>query len=161
MFRLVFLLALIGALYGQTDEAPLLLPDSLDACLKMPRAKDLEIVSGTPVYLRGDFDGDGRPDHAIAMKSTKTKQLGLLICRGNGMLTILGQGLGSSKFSDMPEDNFLGPSWYVLTRSEVADYRRYNRNVPAAVRGEAIEMIWEDGTGLVYWDGARFRWAAP
>ena len=89
--------------------------------------------------------------------------MGILICAGNGSLFLLGAGLGSKQFSDMPKDNFLGPQWAVYTKQEVAALGAFQSNVPRPVppvKGEAIAMIWEDGISLIFWDGTKFKWAA-
>jgi len=143
------------------DDGPFL-PDRVTQCLKNPKAAGLTILTGNnPFYLRGDFDGDGKPDYAIEVRS-KSGGTGVLVCAGSGALFVLGAGLGGPTFSDMEQDRFLAPNWAVYTRQDVSALGAFRSNVPRpvpAVKGEAIAMIWEDGISLIYWDGARFKWA--
>jgi hypothetical protein len=61
-------------------------PDVVDRCLNGPTVKEhvTVLADQNPVYLRGDFDGDGLPDYALQVKSKKTKRNGVLICSGSG-----------------------------------------------------------------------------
>jgi hypothetical protein len=137
-------------------------PDRVAECLKSPKASGLTVlVDNNPFYLRGDFDGDGKADYAVSVRSKKGGT-GVLVCAGNGSLFLLGTGLGGGQFSDMPQDNFLAPQWAVYTKQEVTALGAFQSNVPRPVppvKGEAIAMIWEDGISLIYWDGAKFSWA--
>jgi hypothetical protein len=138
------------------------LPDKVAECLKSPKASGLTVLTdNNPFYLRGDFDGDGKTDYAVSVRS-KEGGNGVLVCAGNGSLFLLGSGLGGGRFSDMPQDNFLAPQWAVYTKQEVKALGAFRSNVPhpvPSVKAEAIAMIWEDGISLIYWDGAKFRWA--
>ena len=112
-----------------------------------------------PFYLRGDFDGDGAPDHAVALRVPKINKNGVLICRGRGAPIVLGAGsIATSPFSDMLDDNFVAPNWPVGTISEISEYRKVIRNAPVP-KGEVIKMIWEDGIHYIYWNGVRFCWS--
>jgi len=137
-------------------------PDQVTQCLKSSKAAGLTVLTdNNPFYLRGDFDTDGKPDYALQVRS-KSGGTGVLICGGNKAVFLLGRGLGTAQFSDMPEDKFLAPQWAVYTKQEVAALGAFQSNVPRpvpSVKGEAIAMIWEDGISLIYWDGAKFRWA--
>lgn len=163
MFKIVAALFAISltASQGLADEP--FQPESIVRCLKNPKAASLTILNGiNPFYLRGDFDGDGRPDYAVRVRSG-TGAAGVLVCAGNRSLFLLGSGIrGGIQFSDMEGDVFLAPQWEVFTVADVAELRRFRSNVPRpvpSVKGEAIAMIWEDGISLIYWDGAKFRWA--
>lgn len=151
----------LASVSGFADDEPFQ-PDKVAECLKRPKASGLTVLTGTnPFYLRGDFDGDGKPDYALSVRSGNGGT-GVLVCGGNGAFFLLGTGLGGGQFSDMPQDNFLAPQWAVYTKQEVTALAAFQSNVPrpvSSVKGEAIAMIWEDGTSLIYWDGAKFRWA--
>ena len=160
IFAVLFAVGLTAA-RGPAEEP--FQPDRVARCLKSPRTAGLSVLSGNnPFYLRGDFDGDGKPDYALAVRS-KTGGTGVLICGGNGSLFLLGAGIsGGSRFSDMEQDRFLAPQWAVYTKQDVTALGAFQVNVPRpvpTVKGEAIAMIWEDGISLIYWDGSKFMWA--
>lgn len=137
-------------------------PERLAQCLKSPKSANLSVLTDrNPFYLRGDFDGDGRPDYAVSVRS-QDGGTGVLICAGNGEVFLLGGGIGGGKFSDMPRDRFLAPNWAVYSKREVTALGAFQSNVPhpvPLVKGESIAMIWEDGISLIYWNGKSFKWA--
>jgi hypothetical protein len=147
---------------AQSKGASTSVPQPIRACLNDPAVKGLEILVDKPRYLRGDFDGDGKLDYVVQMKSKKLGGIGLVICRGAGVITVLGKGIGGQTFSDMPEDRFLASIWKVYTKRDISllsgDEPGVHPPVPSG-SAVAIAMIWEDGIGLVYWDGTKFRWA--
>ncbi len=155
-------LAAVIGLADLADDEPIQ-PERVMQCLKSPKVAGLEIIEQiNPFYLRGDFDGDGKPDYALQVRSRRKDGNGVLVCTGRGSIFLLGSGIAGSRFSDMPHDNFLAPQWVVLTKEEVAALAPFESNAPhpvPVVKGEAIAMIWEDGICLIYWDGAKFRWA--
>jgi hypothetical protein len=161
--RFMLLLGFVPAhLFAQ--EVPEALPATVETCLQDQAVRGRIAVSlnVNPYYLRGDFDGDGKIDYAVAVKGTTSGKLRVLICTGTKRVFLLGSEGNGPAFSDMADDNFFAPSWMVYTRAEVNDLTKYTSNVPQAVpasRGEAIAMVWEDGISLIYWDGAKFRWA--
>lgn len=138
-------------------------PEGIVRCLGSPKTDGLTILTDiNPFYLRGDFDGDGRSDYAVQVRSG-TDGTGVLICAGNDSIFLLGSGInGGSRFSDMERDAFLAPRWEVFTKEAVGGLQRFQSNVPrpvSSVKAEAIAMIWEDGISLIYWNGDKFRWA--
>jgi len=71
----------VVCLAGAAETTSLIHPDQISACLKMPIASGVEVdVETNPYYLRGDFDGDGKPDYAVAVRGKKTRRLGVLVC---------------------------------------------------------------------------------
>jgi hypothetical protein len=141
-----------------------LMPARVEQCLNTPKTAGLAVLTANnPFYLRGDFDGDSKPDYALSVRS-KNGGTGVVICAGSGSLFLLGAGVtdGGAPFSDMEQDRFLAPHWFVYTQQDVAELKRFRSNVPRPVplaKGEAIAMVWEDGISLIFWDGTAFRWA--
>ena len=192
MNRLLFLLFLVGALLliiaaslsrtnretslvSKPDEAATsnerkppstehILPLQVQKCLESQSIKGRVDVlfAQNPYFLRGDFDGDNRPDYAVAVRGRESKRNGVLICHGGARPMILGVD-NSVKFSDMPDDNFISSNWDVFTKEDARTVRKSSGtsgSTPSAYpKGESIAMIWEDGICLIYWDASRYRWA--
>jgi hypothetical protein len=72
--------------------------DQIAECLKSPIPVSVEVDSpANPYYLRGDFDGGGKMDYAIAIRARNTKRNGVMVCAGNRKLFLLGavgEGVG-------------------------------------------------------------------
>jgi len=160
LFSLLFMIPCL--MCGEKDH--LLHPDIIARCLESPKISKLEVlIEGiNPYYLHGDFNGDNNPDYALMVRVGYGKN-GVCVCGGDGSIFLLGSAVGSDKFSDMPDDNFLAPNWLVYTKEDVAglkDMGGVNAPWPVPVaKGESIAMIWEDGIALIYWDGKQFKWA--
>lgn len=142
-------------------------PDQIEQCLKLPVAATVQVnLLINPYYLRGDFDGDGRIDYAVAVRGRRTKRNGVLVCAGNGKAFVLGadQPL-RPPFSDMTNDNFCSSNWAVYSKAEVQSLKKFAGGgvpvIPANLIGESLAMIWEDGIALIYWNGREFKWASP
>ena len=166
---------LCPALSTKDDDYPLYrVPDRIKACLaeSMPLARSKLVLDSArnPYYLRGDFDGDGRPDLAIALKSkTVASQVGIGICRDKLPPVLLGS-IAKAKpfFDDDPRDGVESPGWVVVTRAEL--FRILKKTNPrrqattgimsriAAALGEMIYMPYEDSEGVIYYWHGQFRW---
>jgi len=148
------------------EEWQIVYPKLVAECLQKPSTMGFEVTPDVPpYYLRGDFDGDGKPDYAVAGRGKKTRRRGILICDARGRTFILGadQPLVPA-FSTMPNDNFVAGNWVVYSKAETITLTNSLYNAPRPlpnVIGETIGMIFEDATALIYWDGRQFRWAPP
>lgn len=145
-------IVLAGSLFA--DDAGVL-PQAIDRCLELPNVRQrTEIVKAVnPFYLRGDFDGDGKPDYAVAVKGKQSGKLRVLMCMGNNRAFLLGSESGERPFSDMRDDNYFAPTWMVYTVPEAKEIGRYDSNEPRnlpTVRGEVLAMWWEDGMAAIY-----------
>jgi hypothetical protein len=104
-----------------------------------------------PFYLRGDFNGDSKPDYAVWIEEVSTGKKGIAICLGevSQSLHVLGAGTpfeleGGRRFDDFKEDFDL---WGVRDRGKLSK------------KGDGLYLAHaESGSGLVYWDGKRFVW---
>jgi hypothetical protein len=104
----------------------------------------------SPVFLRGDFDGNGKADLAVAV--SRNGKRGIVVCRAAGTPIVLGAGVA---FNDMADLDFSGWSMHPRKRA-VARGAGVGR--PPALAGDALLLEWESGSGLVYWNGKRFVW---
>ena len=122
-----------------------------------------------PYYLRGDFDGDGRMDLAIAMRSVNDDtKLGTGICRGGMPPVLLGAICKGKPFSDDPADSIASVGWTVITRDFLAlALKKSNpsRHIKTGIgsklaraKGEMIYMPYEDAEGLIFYADGRFQW---
>lgn len=164
MTRTTGLLALLsGICVAQAQEQEVFYPHQIASCLERPTAQGLEArLDRNPYYLRGDFDGDGEADHAVAVRGKKTRRNGVLICTAKGVYVVGADRVVTPPFSNMPDDNFVAPQWATYSRKETQNLGKFSSNVPRPVpvtKGDSIAMIWEDGICLIYWDGRQFKWA--
>jgi hypothetical protein len=154
-------LCFIASAAGEDNQ--LIHPNQISRCLKTQVAFGVKLATDTnPYYLRGDFDGDGVPDYAVAVRGKKTKRRGILICGGMGRAFLLGADNPKiPPFSSMPDDIFFASTWFVYSRAETAELSKFpdSPHPFPSVQGETIGMIFEDGIALIYWDGKKYRWA--
>jgi hypothetical protein len=126
------------------------IPDDVAAMLKKQSLdKRLEVwFRIDSFYLRGDFDGDKKPDIAVLVKDKQTGKLGIAISHSSsGKVFVIGAGTNLSNGGD----NF---DW--------ADtWKMYPKNNPDKIRGlilkgdALIVTKSESGGGLIYWNGTR------
>lgn len=146
----------LSAIAFCSDAEPLL-PHGIRRCTEMNEFSKAYsyIVHTNPQYLRGDFDTDGKVDYAFAVKPIAGGPNGIGICNGEGKLRVL--GAGSGKFSDVPGDHFL-TQWMIVAPAESEDIKHEINRLPK-LKGDSIYLLWEDGIGLIYWDGD-YKWAS-
>ena len=105
----------------------------------------------TPESLRGDFDGDGKPDQALVV--ARSGKQGVLICR-SGAPTPIVLGAGTA-FHEM--DNLDFTAWRIHAKNQPVARGAGARRIPS-LAGDAIYLEWESASALVYWNGKRFVW---
>jgi hypothetical protein len=92
--------------------------------------------------LVGDFDGDGEPDRAVAVKLAAGKDRGVLMLWGSGKAPVL---LGAtSDFNHFRDHDF--DAWTV-------------RRAKGKARRDAMVWEWsEKASARIAWTGRAFRW---
>jgi hypothetical protein len=115
-------------------------------------------ASINPFYLRGDFDGDGKPDYALRILSKSNHSAGIAIWLSSlHKFVVLGAGT-PFRFSGSTATNldFL-KSWEVLARGPIES--GVGAGSPPHLTGEAILAGEREGaSGLIYWTGKSFAW---
>ena len=107
-----------------------------------------------PFYLHGDFDGDGRRDTVILVRDKATGKSGYGFVMKRGRVAIVGAG---TAIDDMGDDFSSLDAWYVEPKGKVE--QGASDESPPKLRGDALMVIkTESASGLIYWDGKRFRW---
>jgi hypothetical protein len=165
MMKALLILSLLTLMQDRPSvKGDLKVPDIVKECLEQAEVKGkLEIrTAKSPYILKGDFDGDKLSDYAVAIRGPKTRRNGVLVCTAKKQAFILGADMPKDPpFSDMPNDNFVAPTWKVMAKQDALKIYNYDGDKPiraASPRGDSIAMIWEDAICLIYWDGSRYRW---
>jgi hypothetical protein len=111
-----------------------------------------------PFYLRGDFDGDGKPDYAFWIKTKATGEVGIAVwLTSQRKLVVLGAGkLFNIAGANETNLNFLN-TWKVFGKKPVE--RGVGAGPPPKLVGDAILAgKQESASGLIYWNGKSFAW---
>jgi len=103
-------------------------------------------------YLRGDFDGDGKPDVAVSVKQRSTGKLGVAIINGaTGKVTILGAGTAIGNGGD---DFEWMDSWERYSKGRVAK----GKSIPKLRADALLVSKSKAASALIYWNGQRYVW---
>ena len=99
-----------------------------------------------PWYLRGDFDGDGKPDYFVQVKSLTDGPSELVVLFGNRKI----------HWFSRQKLNHPGGAWYVYHKQKVAP-SGWEEKPPPKLKGDAVMMLKPDSSAaLVYWTGKLF-----
>ena len=136
----------IGFLEGSS-----LPPDLWDALTK-GNAYALE-TRINPFYLQGDFDGDGWRDSAVLVKERSSGKKGAALVFKGGKVRVIGAG---KDIGDGTDNLDWMDAWYVEPKGKVQ--QGATDEAPPTLKGDALMVIkTESASGLIYWDGKRFR----
>jgi hypothetical protein len=103
-----------------------------------------------PLYLQGDFDGDGSRDSALLARDRSTGKQGIVIVRASGQITVVGAG---SVIGNGGDDLEWMDAWYVYRKGKV------EQGAFDGLSGDAVMVIkTESASGLIYWTGTKFDW---
>jgi len=110
-----------------------------------------------PLYLRGDFDGDGIADYAVLIVHLQTKKRGIAVWLSSKQkMVILGAGV-PVQYGQGREDDLNFDRWRI-TGKNPADVSS-SIELPPALHSDAIfvEKL-ESASGIFYWKAGRFLW---
>jgi hypothetical protein len=159
MLCIIILLPVMAAPHQTRD--PVAQLESVPAAVRRtiangPLAKAYELSFHlNPFYLRGDFNGDGKVDHAVLVKHLATGKIGVAIVHGgSNKVVILGAGTrGGAGGDDFEWMDY----WQVYPKGPVKRGVG-ERTVPLLV-GEALLVgKSEAASGLIYWNGRKYVW---
>jgi hypothetical protein len=108
-----------------------------------------------PSYLRGDFDGDGKPDVAVLIKQKKSGKIGIAVCHSStNKILLIGAGTGVGNGGD----NFDWMDiWSVTPKATAA--RKLGKATAALLKGDVLHVEKsESASALIYWDGKKYVW---
>lgn len=163
-FYLIFII-FIGAnvAYAQTDEEYRDWVQKQNIPIDVHRAFKLKNLYETykisfhinPFYLRGDFNGDSKPDIAILIEEIKSGKKGFAIYNhGSDSIFIIG---ASISFHNGGDDFNWMDIWNVYRKAKVG--RGADDREPPVLAGEAIlVMKSESASGLIYWNKNKYDW---
>jgi hypothetical protein len=109
-------------------------------------------------YMRGDFDGDGRPDYAVRIKSKAGSDAGIAIWLSSlHKLTVIGAGVRFKVSGTTDTSLEVLDTWQVFGKATVE--RGVEAGPPPQLKGDAILAgKSERASGLIYWNGQAFAW---
>jgi hypothetical protein len=107
-----------------------------------------------PSHLKGDFDGDGKPDTAVLVKQKTSGKIGIAVCHSStnkiviiGAGTMIGNGGDNFDWMDI---------WKVVTKAAAA--KHLGRDA-SALKGDALHVEKsESASALIYWNGTKYVW---
>ena len=106
-----------------------------------------------PFYLQGDFDGDGWRDTAVLVKERASGKHGVAVVFKGAKLRVIGAG---KDIGDGTDNLDWMDAWYVERKGQVE--QGATDETPPQMKGDGLMVIkTESASGLVFWDGKRFR----
>ena len=107
-----------------------------------------------PCYLKGDFDGDRRPDYAVPIRNRRMGKSGIAILNSStSSWAVIAAGILFKGDDDLSWMDV----WSVYPKGRVE--RGVEEGSPPRLRGDAIlAEKSESASGLIYWTGKRYHW---
>ena len=108
-----------------------------------------------PMYLRGDFNGDNRPDIVILVTEKSSNKLGVIVIHfSSNNFFVLGAGKtignGGNDFKWMS-------NWAVKRKGKVGQGADDKPPPYLKVESLFVEKA-ESASGIIYWDGMKYTW---
>lgn len=135
----------------QTDINPENVPDEVRACLRA--SPEIEINGGiNPFLISGDYDGDGLTDFAVQVRTKKDQHQGVLICFAKDVAVLVGAG-GPTPWTEGQDARWPFDSWFLARKGSK------HLSIYPKIKFDSLALVMADeGGGLLYWDGRKFRW---
>lgn len=134
--------------------------NSPDWVLQLVRQKKFDrtyrfITRLNPFYLRGDFNGDGKPDFAVLIERVSDQKQGIAIFHfGENLIRVMGAG---KPFSYGGDDFSWMDVWQVYPKGPVE--QGVEEGVPPKLGGEALWVEKsESASAIIYWDRQKYVW---
>ena len=160
MVSLILSLFILAASCTAQDVETENIPDEVLPIVETGRFAESFAVNGgmNPFYLRGDFDGDHKPDYAMWTKAKNSGQVGIAVWLSSKKdVVILGAGrsflLAGATVTSLNSINF----WKVFQRGPV-EQGVATQKPPRLVGDAILAGKRESASGLLYWTGTRFVW---
>ena len=155
---IILLVAKLMALTTFACGQALYLPEDLQKFFEQEKIKSPFEINATmnPFYLRGDFDGDKKPDYAITISERKTGKKGIIIYHTKSKkYFVIGAG---QELSTRPSDDYGWiDAWEVFCKRD--PQIGVGESETVKLKGEAILVQkLESSSGIIYWDGERYQW---
>ncbi len=115
------------------------IPNEILMPVEQGRFATLDALEGSinPFYLRGDFDGDGRPDYAVRIKSKTGSELGIAIWLSSlHKFIVLGAGVPFRVSGTTVKSLDFLNTWQVFSNRAVE--RGVESGPPPQLKGDAI-----------------------
>jgi hypothetical protein len=154
---IILVLSVTFVCFGQSVQ-PENIPDEIEMQLQTGPFEKSYSLSGriNPFYLRGDFDGDGKPDYAFAITSKTDQARGIAIWLSS-QKKILVLGAGNPFRYGVVTKDLAFDVWQVYGKRPVE--QGATAEVAPKLIGEAILVgKSESASGLIYWNGKSFAW---
>ncbi len=116
----------------------------------------------SPLYIRGDFNGDGRRDYAFLIQEKSSLKFGIAIFHTKApqlmhIQTVFVLGAGKA-LPDLGDDIKWANFWRTYPKNEASGEEDRRVLVPV-LRGDAIHIEKRGKKrGLLYWDGRKYVW---
>jgi hypothetical protein len=155
-----FLLFLCSPPYPAQEIETENIPNEILQAVELGPFAQSYVIDGSmnPFYLRGDFDGDGKADYALRVKSKGHGEVGIAIwLSSQKKVVLLGAGtpfrVSAAATSNL---DFLN-TWQVYAKGPVE--RGVGSGPPPHLVGDALLVgKRESASGLIYWNGKSFVW---